>query len=134
VISARGAGTDGGWKVSIWYHGTDEKAAASIIKTGFRVGTYFGEALQDALTFGGEHVFEVELDDSKINKGAHPEDDWQLHTLEHIPADRIVGYKVYAVEKRFENQELRSQLATKSLAAAKERQVYSIPSPARKGE
>ncbi len=86
----------------IWYHGTHPVAAASILVTGFRAGTYFAKCFQDALAFGGLHVFGVELDKSKINRkeGDNEKDWWQLHTLEPIGRERIVSHTVFSIEWR----------------------------------
>lgn len=61
----------------ICYHGTNEGNAQSILKTGFRYGTWFAANLQDALAFGGPHVFEVVFD--RIPQY------WQFHVDEEIP-------------------------------------------------
>jgi hypothetical protein len=43
----------------ICFHGTNEANAKSILKRGFLPDTYFAAHLEDALEFGGNHVFEV---------------------------------------------------------------------------
>ena len=48
------------------YHGTNEENSKSILKDGFREGTYFAYHLEDALTFGGQYVFLVEFDETKF--------------------------------------------------------------------
>ena len=45
----------------IAYHGTSEKSVAAIKREGFRKGTYFAYRVEDALGFGGNHVFAVEF-------------------------------------------------------------------------
>lgn len=41
------------------YHGTTKENADSILKTGFRVGTYFTGFIDSALMFGGDYIFAV---------------------------------------------------------------------------
>jgi len=43
----------------LWFHGTIEENVESILREGFRIGTYFGRHLEDAIHMGGEWVFEV---------------------------------------------------------------------------
>jgi len=45
----------------IAYHGTNKENAAAIKQEGFRQGTYFSYRVEDALGFGGNHVFAVEF-------------------------------------------------------------------------
>ena len=47
--------------IVIWFHGTDRATAQKILKNGFKKGTHFASHLEDALEFGGDHVFEVAL-------------------------------------------------------------------------
>jgi hypothetical protein len=77
-----------------WYHGTNHENSGSIAHEGLRVGTWLAAHLEDALAFGGPYVLEVELDESKFN--GPPE--WQVHTLEHIPPERIVSIKFYRID------------------------------------
>lgn len=48
--------------MKIWFHGTNKANAESILKEGFRPDTWFAAHLEDALAFGGNHVFEVALE------------------------------------------------------------------------
>lgn len=75
--------------LKIWFHGTDEKSARSILSTGFRAGTYYAIALEDALEFGGQHVFEVAL---KVNRLP---DQWQIAMRDPVLPDGIISYKIY---------------------------------------
>ena len=75
----------------ICYHGTNEENAKSILKEGFRYGTWFAANLQDALAFGGPHIFRVAFDFDEAP-------DWQFYVSQVISADRIVEYSIY--EKR----------------------------------
>lgn len=66
----------------IVFHGTDADAAQSILREGFRDWTYFARALEDAVEFGGDHIFEVcvDLPDS---------DNWQPR-LSGVKPDQVV--------------------------------------------
>src|SRR5262245_1314684 len=78
----------------IWFHGTKSKEAAdSILAEGFRAGTYFADALEDALGFGGDWVFEVALEHLPIREGA-----WQMRVIEAVPASAIVNLTHYSKE------------------------------------
>ena len=69
----------------ICFHGTNKKAADKIVAEGFNVGTYFAFHLEDALAFGGDHVFFVRFEEG----GFKGEDSWQFHLRDHIPPDKI---------------------------------------------
>ena len=69
----------------ICYHGTNREAARSILKEGFWPDTWFATRREDALTFGGPYIFEVDFEDDPILK------EWQFHHPAPIPADRIVA-------------------------------------------
>lgn len=71
----------------IWFHGTNADAAIEIFKTGFREGTYFAKHLEDALEFGGPHIFEAVLLTDHV--------DWQISVSNQIPPESIVRYSVY---------------------------------------
>lgn len=88
--------------MKICYHGTDAKNAQSILKQGFRPETWFAAHLEDALEFGGNHVFRVVFDD--------PPDYWQFFINRWIKPDQIVGYEVYQVEQIINKIELREKL------------------------
>lgn len=96
--------------MQIWFHGTNGMAAIGVLKDGFRVGTWFARHLEDALAFGGPHVFEVALDADKVNTDSDAVTPWQVHTLEVIPPERIVGYSVFTTEMRIDNAELRKEI------------------------
>jgi len=88
----------------ICYHGTDERAAKAILKEGFKPDTWFARHLEDAIGYGGSHIFEVVF---KVN--GLPSN-WQFHDLERVSVDRIVAY--HTVDKRtiFSNEKLREEI------------------------
>lgn len=72
--------------MQIWYHGTkDEAVAEKIAREGFAPESYFAAHLEDALEFGGPHIFQVRLSHIPII----PEN-WQMRISEAIPATEIV--------------------------------------------
>ncbi len=76
----------------IWFHGTkDEGIALRIQREGFKPLTYFAANLQDALTFGGPHVFEVAIDFADVSKT----DGWQVKASNAIPSESIINYSIY---------------------------------------
>lgn len=76
----------------IAFHGTSEENAASIKREGFKYGSYFAFRIEDALAFGGNHVFAVEFSDnpSKWHGALDGPDGWQFWTQEHIPPSAII--------------------------------------------
>lgn len=79
-------------KYLLAYHGTNKKNANSIKKTGFRKGTYFAYYKEDAIKFGGDHIFTVRfLKDPKKWKGE--KDGWQFHLRDHHSIDHIEKYE-----------------------------------------
>lgn len=87
------------------YHGTNADAARSILKEGFRPDSWFAVHLEDAIAYGGLHVFEVVFDSEKI-----PQDAWQFHVLSEISPKHIVSYSVFQQRKVFENSILREEI------------------------
>ncbi len=82
------------------YHGTDAKGAKSILRSGFRANTYFALHLEDAIGFGGLHVFAVPFLQSKIlSRSGDPEDAWQFTIKKSIPPSRVQFYRVYKVKE-----------------------------------
>ena len=88
----------------ICYHGTKKVAARSIMKEGFREGTYFARHLEDAVGFGGYHVFEVCFQADLLH------DNWQFCAWEVVPPDRIISYRVYRRTVEYENGDLRNTI------------------------
>ena len=87
------------------YHGTNTKAAQSILKLGFYSYTWFAAHLEDAFCYGGPHIFEVVFDD--------PPETWQFQPFIVIPKERIVSYSVFQQRVIFINEELREELHEK---------------------
>ena len=79
------------------YHGTNKINAMSILKTGFKAGTYFSPYLGTALNQGGEYVFEVWLDE-ELDK-----DCWQFQIEEDWPISRIAALVHYSAELLYVN-------------------------------
>lgn len=74
----------------IWFHGTNEASAVAIQADGFKPGTYFAKHLEDALGFGGDHVFWVAL------HGRPKDGGWQMVMTERVPTSAIVKVVRYA--------------------------------------
>jgi hypothetical protein len=94
----------------ICYHGTNEENAASILKTGFRYGSWFAASLQDALAFGGPHVFLVAFDFDE------PPRNWQFMHDGEIAVDRIVEYSIFDKKTVYDNQPLRHTILEANLS------------------
>lgn len=91
----------------IFYHGTDTaEKAQSILQTGFLDGTCFAVNLQDALTFGGKHIFHVAFES--------PPNDWQF-TSAPIGPEMIVKYTIHESKVVFENEVLRQRIFESNL-------------------
>ena len=74
----------------IWFHGTNKKNANAIIKTGyFKAGTYYAKHLEDAIGYGGLHIFEVAIDFDKTPL------EWQAIASNKISIKRITKYRVF---------------------------------------
>ena len=80
------------------YHGTNGENSKSILKDGFREGTYFAYHLEDALTFGGQYVFLVEFDETKFNNTDDENDRWQFWIINPIAPDKIKSLTNYNPE------------------------------------
>ena len=99
----------------IAYHGTNASNAAKIMKSGFRRDTWYALHLEDALEFGGLHIFGVTFPDnlsvgSRRRRNVEEDDLWQF-TADHVPKSRIVSYEVYKKPQiKFENKELREEI------------------------
>ena len=90
----------------ICFHGTNEKNANKILVEGFQVGTYFAAHLQDALQFGGDHVFFVRFEEGKFSD-YEPQDAWQFHIAERVPPEMIWKLIRYSPEQLLVNDEVR---------------------------
>jgi hypothetical protein len=84
-------------KQIIWWHGTTSaRKARAILRDGFRKGTYFARHLEDALEFGGRHVFTVQFT-VQFKPGHRGWRRWQVALSNALPADAIVNYEVYSI-------------------------------------
>ncbi len=90
----------------ICYHGTNKENAGKILKTGFKLWSYFADHLENALEFGGEHIFEVCFDEEGFSTG----NGWQFMNRKIIFPDKIVCYKVFSSKIKLENKKLRKQV------------------------
>jgi hypothetical protein len=97
--------------MEIWFHGTNETAANSILKEGFKVGTYFARHLESALAYGGPFVFEVALDRSLMSEDVT----WQLHTMVPIGVEDIVGLTKFEKTILEDNPKLRLEIFQSNL-------------------
>lgn len=87
-----------------YFHGTtSKKKADSILKNGFNKGTFFADHLEDALGFGGNHIFWVWLD-FKFKRGKRPKMySWQVISANHIKPEFIKKYEIYQKPKLIYN-------------------------------
>lgn len=88
--------------MKIYFHGTNRRAALSILRNGFRARTYFACHLEDAIAFGGCHVLEVVI--------PHRVNDWQFHSLKKVNKKYIVGYTVFTKRILLDNPNLRRKV------------------------
>ncbi len=91
--------------LTIWYHGTNETNAASILAEGLRAGTYLGERLADALEYSGEYIFEIAIPATWRSEAG-----WQMTMAEPLLPSAIVAH--YRLQKTpiLENKELRTHV------------------------
>ena len=84
--------------IVIAFHGTSKQNVASIKRNGFRKKTYFAYHMEDALEFGGNHIFGVEFSNDRSKWKGAP-DGWQFWILQDIPPSAIVSYQVVVRSK-----------------------------------
>jgi hypothetical protein len=82
-------------RVGICYHGTTKENAEQILQDGFRADSWFAAHLEDALLYGGNHVFGVKFEPP-------PADLWQFHFVDSIPVERIITYRIYEITTIFD--------------------------------
>jgi len=104
----------------VWWHGTCEKHARIILQSGFKKGTYFAAHLEDAISFGGDHVFTVWLD--------WPRRYWQIRSGSHFPASIIRNLDVYMV-RPFDMESVASRVAGKDEVAVRLRNLATKKVP-----
>jgi len=85
-------------KKAIMYHGTSQEDAAKILKSGFEAKTYFARHLEDAIGYGGSHVFEVAMPE-ELNQ-----DKWQIIASKKVPKERIISLINYKPQSKYTNK------------------------------
>lgn len=98
--------------LTICYHGTSEENAQLILRDGFLPYTWFARQLENAIGYGGPHIFEVVFS-KKYLEGT----EWQFRSRQLVLADRIVSYRVYEVIERQENKRLRKRIFNSNVSA-----------------
>lgn len=91
--------------MTICYHGTDAEAAEKIREEGFRLYTYFARNLENAVGYGGQHIFEVMFETAEIEMFG-----WQFKAPEQVMPDRIVRHYTFEKEVKLENKDLRERI------------------------
>lgn len=86
------------------FHGTSAENAKKIRRTGFLSYTHFARHLEDAIGYGGDHVFWVAFPDREMARLR--DDAWQFVIPRALPASRIVYLKTYTVKTLYENRAL----------------------------
>jgi hypothetical protein len=77
----------------IAYHGTNRINAVSIKRKGFKRKTYFAHHMEDALEFGGKHIFAVKFSDDPTMWRGVP-DRWQFWIRKAVAPEAIVDFYV----------------------------------------
>lgn len=98
--------------LSIRFHGTSAENARKIRQDGFREWTYFAHHLEDAVAFGGGHVFEVVFTKAELKGNGG----WQFRARTHVAPDRIVAHRVYESTMLHENEKLRKIVFKSNMA------------------
>ena len=92
-------------KMKICYHGTNKRNAGLIMKKGFKKWTYFARHLEDAIGYGGRHVFEVAFDDEADGLG------WQFMIRKALSPDKIISLQYFPKPRSiFGNEKLREDV------------------------
>ena len=89
----------------IRYHGTSKDNADHIIVGGFIEDTWFAESLQDAIGYGGPHIFEVAFEEEEVSEK------WQFTIPEIIPPEKIITYSLFSRKVILHRPELRLEVA-----------------------
>jgi len=107
----------------ISYHGTSRRNALSIIKTGFRKGTFFAKHLEDAIEFARGsnpiieikeiYVFGVQFDSSThhIPDFWDNPERWQFRSQDIISPAMIARYFSVAVTRLYANKKLCGEIS-----------------------
>ena len=77
-------------ETKICFHGTNANAARCILQNGFFPDCWFATHLENALAFGGPHIFEVAFKNP-------PKNWWQFHVPNKIEPKRIVRYRHFKI-------------------------------------
>ena len=85
---------------SIYYHGTTEANPRTILKKGFKKGTYFTWDLHSALVMGGMWVFAVYFKDKDPTKSY-----WEYITPKLIKKNKILYLRKFDVECIYDNED-----------------------------
>ena len=98
-------------RLRIVYHGTcSQEAADSIMRTGFKSGTYFAKDLGDSIEMGGPWIFEVCIPYDEHSEFFKEEEAWQCCHWEPIPPEMIVAYYVITKKDILNNSKLRMKV------------------------
>jgi hypothetical protein len=101
----------------IAFHGTTAAIAAEISVSGFRPETWFAYHLENALAFGGDHVFEVAFEGlGEQADPRHPDHRWQWFVEEPVGPQNIVSLTSYEARTLFTNEALRTRIFESNLA------------------
>lgn len=108
-------------RLQIVYHGTSYKSSKSILKEGFREGTYFAKYLEDALGYGGKYIFEVAYQYNKI-----PKKNWQFICEEKISPEFIVRLTKYEPSKIIKDDKiLRVKICMSNMTDAEREYMFN---------
>lgn len=116
------------------YHGTTKENHDKILRSGcFQAGTYFAKHLEDALGYGGLHVFEV-LGSVGYFEGETPEgcDLWQVRFDSPLSTDLILRTTVYERVIGSTNKDV-DEVLQKGILHALERTVETYPERSKLG-
>lgn len=90
---------------SIYYHGTNEENARSILKNGFKEGTYFTWDLHAALVMGGMWIFGIYLEDKSPEKSY-----WEWRNSEIIPPTKILYLRKFNIDCIYDNEKEKEKI------------------------
>jgi len=82
-----------------WYHGTTPGNAATILKDGFKKGSYFSKELVSSLVMGGEHIFWAWFDKD-------PTKCWEYISEESVGPERVAYLTAIKVKQLYYSKEM----------------------------
>ena len=88
----------------ICFHGTTKENSEVIMRDGFKKGTFFATHLDDAIEFGGDHIFEVMFVRERVPQK------WQFTIRRKLHPNRIVRNYSFNQEVLYDNEELRHKI------------------------